>query len=172
MEQVEHRVAPVQVRRVARRQVDVDRLAAPAERATKTDAVFVTADDVLLRAAEQPDADPASRIAGLLLAIRETDHDLALRLCEPLREKPPADATKALAFARVLRYAPLPDELRKAAARKIEETAIAALPEADFPTLTAMRDEMVAAMRDDDAEFEHGLDVILAGLQARLDGAG
>lgn len=99
-----------------------------ADAAKPIDTRYVTADDVFLRAAEQPDADPSLRIAGLLLAIRENDHDLALRLAEPLQKTPPADPATAIAFARVLRWAPLPDELRKATARKIEEAAIDALP--------------------------------------------
>lgn len=111
------------------RQIRIDDPAAEVgAHATRLEAAFVTADDVLTRAAEQPGAPPSVRIAGLLLAIRENNHDLALRLLEPLRAAPPADGAVALAFARVLRSAPLPDERRKAEARKIEEAAIASLP--------------------------------------------
>lgn len=111
------------------RQIPIPDPAAPiAQPATTNDAVFVTAMDVLARAAEQEGADPGLRLAALLLAERENHHDLALRICEPLRSNPPSDPEHAMAFARLLRSAPLPDELRKAAARRIEEPAIAALP--------------------------------------------
>lgn len=111
------------------RQVETtDPAAALGEPATVAAAPFVTADDTLLRATEQDGADPAIGIAATWLFIREGHHDLALRTAEPLRAAPPADPTQALAFARALRSSPLPDQFEKAAARKIEEAAIAGLP--------------------------------------------
>ncbi|MBL8747812.1 MAG: hypothetical protein JNK78_01535 [Planctomycetes bacterium] len=129
------------------RQIAIEDTSAPiGERATPSENVFVTADALLARAAEQPDAAPELRIAAILVAERENNHDLTLRLCEPLRRTPPADPLTALAFARVLRYAPMPDALRRAEARKIEEPAIAALP----PEHHAARMANVALLSEQD----------------------
>jgi hypothetical protein len=51
-----------------------------------------------------------------------------------------------------------------AEARRLARTAVAALPEDDFPHLLAASDAFVTALSSDE-EFDAGLDVLLAGLQ-------
>lgn len=100
------------------------------EPATRSAATFATGVDVLVRAAAHADADDVVRVAAVLAALRDSRGDLAIDLADALRKAPPADPATALAFAHVLRQVPLPDELRKAEARTLEERAAAALPPA------------------------------------------
>jgi hypothetical protein len=95
--------------------------------ATKTAATFVAPETMLARLAVADGADPALRVAAVLAHVRDGNGDAAIDLAEPLRERPPADPATMLAWARVLRLVPLPDELRKAEARKFEERAAQAL---------------------------------------------
>ena len=93
------------------------------ERAKARPDPFVTASDVWTRAANAADATDPVRIGALLQALQDGNTDLALQLTQALRLQPPADAVAALAFANVLRRAPLPEEVRKADARKLVERA-------------------------------------------------
>lgn len=93
------------------------------ERATLRPDRFVTASELWTRAATADDAPAPVRIAALLQALHDGHGDLALRLTHELRLRAPADALDALAFANVLRRAPLPEETRKADARKLVERA-------------------------------------------------
>ncbi|HEU4419849.1 MAG TPA: hypothetical protein VFT55_13035, partial [Planctomycetota bacterium] len=105
-------------------------LAAVTKPATPNQQTFVGPREVFGRAARAEKAPACVRIAALHRAQRDGDHDLAVYLAELLRKDPPRDAQEALAFARLLRSARLPDELRKAEARALEERAIETLPAA------------------------------------------
>ncbi|MBL8754617.1 MAG: hypothetical protein JNK15_15035 [Planctomycetes bacterium] len=100
----------------------------PGARATRTEATFVTGETMLARLAAAAGASDELRIAAVLAALREGNGDRALDLAGPLRATPPAAGATALAWARVLRQLALPDERKKAEARKLEEGAIAGLP--------------------------------------------
>lgn len=93
------------------------------ERATPRQDRFVTASALWTRAATADDATDPVRIAALLQALQDGNDDLALQLTQALRLRPPAAPADALAFANVLRRAPLPEEARKADARKLVERA-------------------------------------------------
>ena len=114
--------------------------------ASATKATFVTGEAMLARLASAMDADATLRLAAVLAALREGNQDRALDLAAPLRATPPTDGTLALATARVLRLLPLPDELRKAEARKLEEAAFATLP----PTHHAARLARAALAEEQD----------------------
>jgi AcrR family transcriptional regulator len=55
-----------------------------------------------------------------------------------------------------------------AEARRRTRTAIAALPDEDYPALLAAAAEMSASLADDD-EFDRGLDRLLDGIEARVE---
>ena len=103
-------------------------LAAVQKRATPNQQTFLSPREVFGRAARAEAAPAAVRIAALHRAQRDGDHDLAVGLAELLRKDPPREPGEALAFARLLRSVRLPDELRKAEARALEERAVASLP--------------------------------------------
>lgn len=99
-----------------------------AERATTEAAPLPHALDVLLRAAAAAGAPAAVRIAALRCAnVMDADLD-ALVIAEALRREPPADSTEQFAWAEAVTGLDLPDELRAAEARAIEEKAIATAP--------------------------------------------
>ena len=58
------------------------------------------------------------------------------------------------------RVAPAGDETRRAV-----RAAIGALPDADYPALLAALNEVSSALSDED-EFDHGLDLLLDGIEA------
>ena len=93
------------------------------ERAKARPDRFVTASALWTRAATADDATDPVRIAALAQALQDGNSDLALQRTHALRLRPPADPVAALAFANVLRRAPLPEETRKADARKLVEGA-------------------------------------------------
>jgi len=103
-------------------------LAAVTKPATPNQQTLLSPREVFGRAARAEAAPAAVRIAALHRAQRDGDQDLAVDLAELLRRDPPRDPQEALAFARLLRSVRLPDELRKAEARALEERAIASLP--------------------------------------------
>ena len=86
---------------------------------------------------------------------------------------PKADAARAwralwsytFGFATFV-LAPNEDEVRRAG-----RSAVAALPEEEYPALADTADEFAAALASDD-EFEHGLELLLDGLDASLTGSG
>jgi len=95
--------------------------------ATRTAATFVTGEAMLARLAGENGASDAVRIAAVLAAVRDGQREPAIDLAMALHDQPPTDPPAALAFARVLRLVDLPDELRKAWARALEERAVPAL---------------------------------------------
>lgn len=98
------------------------------QRATVEPTTFVTALDVFARAANAAAASPTVRIAALRCATRY-DADLqALAIADTLQQDPTTDPAEMLALAEATRALALPDELRAATARALEEKAIAALP--------------------------------------------
>jgi hypothetical protein len=98
------------------------------QRATVEPTTFVTALDVFARAANAAAASPTVRIAALRCATRY-DADLqALAIADTLQQDPTTDPAEMLALAEATRALALPDELRTATARALEEKAIAALP--------------------------------------------
>jgi tetratricopeptide (TPR) repeat protein len=91
---------------------------------------FLSAGLVLQRAALAEPAQPELALAAAHRALRDGDADGALALLEPLRRQPPAEPSLELALASLLDRAPLPDEIRTAAARaSIERAAPALLPD-------------------------------------------
>lgn len=99
-----------------------------AQRATLDPTPFVTALDVFTRAANAAEASSTVRIAALRCAERY-DADLqALAIAETLQRDPTTDPAEMLALAEATRALELPDEIRAAAARTLEEKAIAVLP--------------------------------------------
>ena len=67
--------------------------------------------------------------------------------------------TYTFGFA-TFRVAPAGDETRRAV-----RAAIGALPDADYPALLAALNEVSSALSDED-EFDHGLDLLLDGIEA------
>lgn len=117
---------------------------APAARverqATTNGTSFVAAGDALARAAARPDAETCVVLAALWCAV-DGDHDeAAVDLADRLQQAPPQDPGEGLAWAQLVRRVPLPDELRKAAARAAIEAAAAALPPTHFAAVMAKTD--------------------------------
>jgi hypothetical protein len=114
---------------------------------------YLTASAVFQTAAAAADASDHVRLAALLAALRDGDDDLAIDLAEPLRQQPPQDPLVALAFATTLRAVALPDEVRKAEARRLIERAAPALDAAHHAarlaraTLLDEQDQREAALR-------------------------
>lgn len=95
--------------------------------ATPAPGTFATGAAMLARLATAPDASADVRIAATLAAVREGSDAHAIDLAMALLAAPPDDPEQALAFARVLRLVPLPDEFRSARARALEEAALPSL---------------------------------------------
>ncbi len=95
--------------------------------ATRTAATFVTGEAILARLAAEAGASDAVRIAAVLAAVRDGNREQAIDLAMAVHEAPPQAPLAALAFARVLRLVDLPDELRKAWARALEERVVPGL---------------------------------------------
>jgi tetratricopeptide (TPR) repeat protein len=129
-----------------------DPLAAVQKPATPNQQTFLSPREVFGRAARAEAAPAAVRIAALHRAQRDGDHDLAVDLAELLRKDPPRDPNDALAFARLLRAVHLPDELRKAEARALEERASADLPAAHHAARVAK-----ASLLDEQDQREQAL---------------
>ena len=89
---------------------------------------FVTALDAFAGPAAADGATPTLRIAAMKCAAQQGADDLALSLQEALRDAPTQDPVELLAWAEVLSTLPLPDELRAAEARSLEERALETLP--------------------------------------------
>lgn len=96
-------------------------------RATVRDDTFLAAGLVLQRAALAAPDRAELGLAAALRALRDGDSDAALQLLEPLRREPPTEPTTALALAKLLGSAPLPDEIRRAEARALIERAATSL---------------------------------------------
>jgi tetratricopeptide (TPR) repeat protein len=131
---------------------------APPERAAKAVAgrdTFVTAVDTLAKAAAA--GDPTLGIAAAWLALADGDGDRALALLAPLRQTPPTEPTLALALARLLARAPLPDETRRAEARaRIEACAESMLPDHHTARL------LLVQLREEQDQREQGLRLLRA----------
>ena len=84
-----------------------------------------------------------------------------------------ADAVAAwrALFSYTLGFASFSSEPSTEAARRHARVALAALPEDEFPTLSGVASEAVAAMGGE-AQFEFGLRCLLDGLEARHLGKG
>jgi AcrR family transcriptional regulator len=80
----------------------------------------------------------------------------------------PKDAVGAwrALFSYTLGFASFSSETATEDARRYARVAVAALPEDEYPALTAMTDEVVAAMGGE-AQFEFGLRCLIDGLEAR-----
>jgi tetratricopeptide (TPR) repeat protein len=97
-------------------------------RATRETTPFVTALDVFARAANAAGATATVRIAALRCAESYDANLQALAIAETLQQESATDPTDMLALAEATRALDLPDEMRAAAARTLEEKAIAELP--------------------------------------------
>jgi hypothetical protein len=95
--------------------------------ATTAPSRFVTGAAMLARLATAPDASANLRIAATLAAVRDGSDERAIDLAMALLAAPPDDPERALAFARVLRLVPLPEEFRNARARALEEAVLPGL---------------------------------------------
>ncbi len=129
-------------------------------KASRTKATFITGDTLLTRLATTVDADPIVQVAALIAAVRDGHHELAIDLSTALRRAPPSDDATALAFARVLRTVPLPDELRKAEASVLEERAAKTLLPAHHTARMA-----VAQHKEEQDQREDALRLLAAAEQ-------
>jgi len=120
------------------------------------------------RGVERHPAALRVRLARPLMSpgvMRGTELGLRILLRAGFSRADAVSAWRAL-FSYTLGFASFSSETLTPDARRHARTALAALPEEEFPALSASASEAVAAMGGEE-QFEFGLGCLLAGLEAR-----